>query len=80
MKTSAKISSFPTKEDLQGAATALLRLQDTYALPTEKLARGEIQGIRNSPELTGEETDVNVTCVPFSSSTDKVNNQQIEHH
>ncbi|KAI1292184.1 Prolyl 4-hydroxylase subunit alpha-2 [Halotydeus destructor] len=34
--------SFPSVEDLNGAAAALLRLQDTYKLDTSSLARGEI--------------------------------------
>lgn len=46
-------SSFPTTDDLEGAATALMRLQDTYALPTEQIAKGELQGIKDSPELSG---------------------------
>lgn len=53
IEASTKTCNFPVSEDLTGAATALLRLQDTYALPTEKLARGEVQGIVNSPVLTG---------------------------
>ena len=47
------LAYFPTDEDMTGAATALLRLQDTYALPTEKLARGEIQGVSYSQSLSG---------------------------
>ena len=47
------LAYFPTDEDMGGAASALLRLQDTYALPTEKLARGEIQGVKYSPALSG---------------------------
>ena len=47
------IAFFPTDEDLAGAITALLRLQDTYALSTEKLARGEIEGVKYSPVLSG---------------------------
>ena len=52
-EVSNKTNSFPTSEDLTGAATALLRLQDTYRLPTDKLAWGEIHGMAGSPELTG---------------------------
>ncbi|GBM54730.1 Prolyl 4-hydroxylase subunit alpha-1 [Araneus ventricosus] len=45
--------SFPDQEDLKGAATALLRLQDTYLLDTSQLARGEIAGARSRAlELT----------------------------
>ena len=50
---SSKTDSFPTFEDLDGAATALLRLQDTYKLSTAKIAKGEIQGVKYSPHLTG---------------------------
>lgn len=43
---------FPTDEDLNGAAVALTRLQDTYKLDTSSLARGELNGIQYSTELT----------------------------
>ncbi|CAG9839196.1 unnamed protein product [Diabrotica balteata] len=43
---------FPTDEDLNGAAVALTRLQDTYRLDTSSLARGELNGIKYSAELT----------------------------
>lgn len=43
---------FPTDEDLNGAAVALLRLQDTYKLDTASVARGELNGIQYSTELT----------------------------
>ena len=52
-KVSETMTNFPDEEDLVGAATALLRLQDTYALPTDKLARGQIKGVQYSPELNG---------------------------
>lgn len=42
----------PTYEDLNGAVAALLRLQDTYKLETEKIAAGDIAGIKTS-ELSG---------------------------
>ena len=32
--------SFPTVEDHEGAMTALFRLQDTYLMPSNKLAKG----------------------------------------
>ncbi|XP_076073309.1 prolyl 4-hydroxylase subunit alpha-2-like isoform X2 [Mytilus galloprovincialis] len=38
----------PTYEDLNGAVAALLRLQDTYKLETEKIAAGDIAGIKTS--------------------------------
>jgi len=47
-----KLQYFPDQEDLQGAATALMRLQDTYALQTEQLARGEIEGVQITEELS----------------------------
>lgn len=43
---------FPTNEDLSGAAVALTRLQDTYNLDTQSIARGELNGIKYSTELT----------------------------
>lgn len=36
---------FPTDEDLNGAAVALMRLQDTYNLETSNVARGIINGV-----------------------------------
>ena len=50
----SKTNKFPDQEDLSGAATALLRLQDTYALTTDKVAHGDLQGIQNSALMTGE--------------------------
>lgn len=35
---------FPTDEDETGAAKALMRLQDTYKLDTDKISRGELPG------------------------------------
>ncbi|XP_018332040.1 prolyl 4-hydroxylase subunit alpha-1 [Agrilus planipennis] len=43
---------FPTDEDLNGAAVALTRLQDTYKLDTSSLARGELNGVKYSSELS----------------------------
>ena len=46
--------NWPDEEDLQGAATALMRLQDTYKLDTAAIARGHIMGnARAYRELTG---------------------------
>ena len=56
-------ASFPSAEDLSGAAAALIRLQDTYQLDTAAIARGQIpvhyshdstsaKFISNSLELT----------------------------
>lgn len=47
-----EVLKFPTDEDLNGAAVALTRLQDTYKLDTASLARGELNGIQYSTELT----------------------------
>ncbi|KAL8579446.1 hypothetical protein ACOMHN_026811 [Nucella lapillus] len=44
----------PTFEDLSGAATALMRLQDTYRLDTAKIAHGDIAGVV-STVLTADE-------------------------
>lgn len=57
------VTSFPSAEDLSGAAAALIRLQDTYQLETAALARGQIpvhyshqtsspKSISNNLELT----------------------------
>ena len=54
-QVSNTMTNFPDEEDLVGAATALLRLQDTYALETDKLAKGQIKGVRYSPELSAED-------------------------
>lgn len=43
---------FPTDEDLNGAAIALTRLQDTYNLDTTSLASGELNGVKYSTQLT----------------------------
>jgi len=43
---------WPSDEDLNGAATGLMRLQDTYRLDTESLARGVIDGTYYGPELS----------------------------
>ena len=50
---SCKTTVFPDTEDLAGAAEALLRLQDTYALSTHKIASGDILGVHESPHLSG---------------------------
>jgi prolyl 4-hydroxylase len=44
---------FPSDEDLNGAAVALMRLQDTYHLNTASVARGELNGVQYSTEMTG---------------------------
>ncbi|XP_034243816.1 prolyl 4-hydroxylase subunit alpha-1 isoform X3 [Thrips palmi] len=46
------VLKFPTDEDLNGAAVALMRLQDTYKLDTSAVARGLINGIQYSTALT----------------------------
>lgn len=47
------VLKFPTDEDLNGAAVALMRLQDTYKLDTSAVARGLINGVQYSTALTG---------------------------
>uniref|UniRef100_T1ILC4 Prolyl 4-hydroxylase N-terminal domain-containing protein n=1 Tax=Strigamia maritima TaxID=126957 RepID=T1ILC4_STRMM len=42
----------PKEDDLQGTATAILRLQETYQLDASDLARGNISGIQSSIGLT----------------------------
>ena len=44
---------FPSDEDLNGAAVALMRLQDTYKLDTHALANGDLLGKKYSRRLTG---------------------------
>lgn len=46
------VLKFPSDEDLNGAAVALMRLQDTYKLDTSSVARGELNGIQYSTELS----------------------------
>jgi prolyl 4-hydroxylase len=48
------VLKFPSDEDLNGAAVALTRLQDTYKLDTASVARGELNGVQYSTELSGE--------------------------
>uniref|UniRef100_A0A0P5RN90 procollagen-proline 4-dioxygenase n=1 Tax=Daphnia magna TaxID=35525 RepID=A0A0P5RN90_9CRUS len=43
---------FPSDEDLNGAAVALMRLQDTYKLDTHALANGNLLGKTYSRQLT----------------------------
>ncbi len=52
-ETDKQSAKFPTEEDLEGAAVALMRLQDTYKLSTVRMADGIIQGIRAAEPLTG---------------------------
>ena len=47
-----KRQQLPDYEDLNGAAAALLRLQDTYQLDASDIARGELGGVQ-STGLTG---------------------------
>ena len=53
-KIDLKRENFPDTDDLTGAATALLRLQDTYRLTTESIAKGDFAEINKSPPLTCE--------------------------
>ncbi|XP_043912048.1 prolyl 4-hydroxylase subunit alpha-1 isoform X4 [Protopterus annectens] len=43
---------FPTDEDQTGAAKALIRLQDTYNLDTDKISRGDLPGVKHKSSLT----------------------------
>ena len=43
---------WPTDEDLNGAAVGLMRLQDTYRLDTDSLARGILNGESTGPALS----------------------------
>jgi len=42
---------FPDQEDLNGAATALMRLQDTYKLETTEIAEGRLAGLQRTSPL-----------------------------
>lgn len=57
----------PTYEDLDGAAAALLRLQDTYKLDTAELASGNVAGTMTS-ELSGTARVVFLTSLIFLCS------------
>lgn len=46
------VLKFPSEEDLNGAAVALMRLQDTYKLETSSIARGELNGVQYSTEMS----------------------------
>ncbi|KAF7990836.1 hypothetical protein HCN44_000641 [Aphidius gifuensis] len=50
--TSRNDLKFPTDEDLNGAAVALMRLQDTYKLDTSQVARGVLNGVQYSTGLS----------------------------
>lgn len=50
-----EVLKFPTDEDLAGAANALIRLQDTYNLATSSLARGELNGVQYSTQMSSED-------------------------
>ncbi|XP_042909593.1 prolyl 4-hydroxylase subunit alpha-1 [Parasteatoda tepidariorum] len=45
-------SLFPNREDFEGAAEALMRLQQFYLLDATTLANGDIKGLYKSPEMT----------------------------
>ncbi|XP_002020531.2 prolyl 4-hydroxylase subunit alpha-1 [Drosophila persimilis] len=49
------VLKFPSDEDLNGAAVALLRLQDTYQLDTSSVARGKLNGIQYSTEMSSDD-------------------------
>ncbi|KAM9325609.1 prolyl 4-hydroxylase subunit alpha-1 isoform 3-T3 [Gastrophryne carolinensis] len=46
---------FPNEEDQTGAAKALIRLQDTYNLETNTLAKGNLPGVKHKAGLTAED-------------------------
>ncbi|XP_033099602.1 prolyl 4-hydroxylase subunit alpha-1-like isoform X2 [Anneissia japonica] len=47
--------SIPSVEDVEGAALALLRLQDTYRLPTSAISNGTIKGTWDTEPLSASE-------------------------
>lgn len=60
---------FPSDEDLNGAAVALMRLQDTYKLDTHALANGNLLGKTYSRQLTGNQ-DVHLRSFSFCLTID----------
>jgi prolyl 4-hydroxylase len=46
------VLKFPSDEDLNGAAIALIRLQDTYNLDTSSISSGILNGVQYSTGLT----------------------------
>ncbi|XP_075211186.1 prolyl 4-hydroxylase subunit alpha-1 isoform X3 [Lycorma delicatula] len=66
-----EVLKFPTDEDLTGAAVALMRLQDTYQLETSSVARGELNGVQYSTQLSAED------C--FELGRQSYNNQDFYH-
>jgi prolyl 4-hydroxylase len=50
-----EVLKFPTDEDLLGAANALIRLQDTYNLDTASVARGILNGVQYSTEMSSDD-------------------------
>jgi hypothetical protein len=57
---------FPSDEDLNGAAVALMRLQDTYKLDTHALANGDLLGKKYSRQLTGKGLFKAISSILFS--------------
>ena len=53
-----RTTAFPASEDLAGAAEALMRLQDTYALDTHRIASGDLMGVQDSPRLSGTSNEI----------------------
>ncbi|XP_055848271.1 prolyl 4-hydroxylase subunit alpha-1-like [Episyrphus balteatus] len=49
------VLKFPSDEDLNGAAVALMRLQDTYNLDTSSVARGQLNGVQYSTEMSSDD-------------------------
>lgn len=43
----------PTQDDLQGAAMALVRLQETYRINMSDFSRGDVMGMPQGTSLTG---------------------------
>ncbi|KAG8185444.1 hypothetical protein JTE90_022375 [Oedothorax gibbosus] len=80
---------FPDDEDLKGAASALMRLQDTYLLDTTKLANGDISGTKPSTELSAgdcfelgrqayEQDDYSHTVLWMQEALDRLEQEKIK--
>lgn len=53
----------PDDEDLDGVVSAVLRLQDTYQLPTHKIADGSFAPGKFSPQMTGKCVEM---CIDYN--------------
>jgi len=80
-----EVLTFPSDEDLSGAAIALVRLQVTYNLDTSSLARGELNGVQYSTAMNSDDcfeigrqtylnNDYHHTILWMNEALDRLNN------